>query len=266
MRIHDGYLYFASELVVYRNKLTPGKLIPESKMEVVLTEEYPGRTHWHITKPISFDDKGHMYVPFGAPSNACQDLVRTPGGTPGFAGLDPCPELTDHGGIWQFDANKTGLKQKDGRRFATGIRSVVAMDWNKDDKNLYVVMHGRDDLHLLWPDKFTPWQSAVLPSEEFLRVNDGDNFGWPYSYYDQMQQKNVLAPEYGGDGKMPARDTQYNCPSWGFPAIGRQMIYFFMKVTSFLNITNTAHSLLFMDLLTGHLIRRQVILFVLFLS
>ena len=96
MRIHDGYLYFASELVVYRNKLTPGKLIPESKTEVVLTEEYPGNTHWHITKPISFDDKGHMYVPFGAPSNACQDLIRTPGGTPGFAGLDPCPELIDH--------------------------------------------------------------------------------------------------------------------------------------------------------------------------
>jgi glucose/arabinose dehydrogenase/mono/diheme cytochrome c family protein len=217
MRIHDGYLYFASELVVYRNKLTPGKLIPESKTEVVLTEEYPGNTHWHITKPISFDDEGHMYVPFGAPSNACQDLIRTPGGTPGFAGLDPCPELTDHAGIWQFDADKIGLTQKDGKKFATGIRSVVAMDWNKDDKNLYVVMHGRDDLHLLWPDKFTPWQSAVLPSEEFLRVKEKNNFGWPYSYYDQLQKKNVLAPEYGGDGKMPARDSSVQLPIMGFP-------------------------------------------------
>jgi glucose/arabinose dehydrogenase/mono/diheme cytochrome c family protein len=185
---------------------------------VVLTEEYPRGSHWHITKPVSFDDAGHMYVPFGAPSNACQDLVRTPGGTPGFAGLDPCPELIDHGGIWQFDANKTGLKQSDGRKFATGIRSVVAMDWNKDDKNLYVVMHGRDDLHLLWPDKFTTWQSAVLPSEEFLRVNDGNNFGWPYSYYDQMLKKNVLAPEYGGDGKIPARDSSVQLPIMGFPA------------------------------------------------
>lgn len=217
MRIHSGYLYFASELVVYRNKLTPGKLIPESKTEVVLTEEYSRGSHWHITKPISFDDKGHMYVPFGTPSNACQDLVRTPGGTPGFAGLDPCPELTNYGGIWQFDANKTGLKQSDGRKFATGIRSVVAMEWNTDDKNLYIVMHGRDDLHLLWPGKFTAWQSAVLPSEEFLRVNDGNNFGWPYSYYDQMTRKNVLAPEYGGDGKAPARDSSVQLPIMGFP-------------------------------------------------
>src|SRR4030095_4265068 len=62
MRIHNGYLYFASELVVYRNKLTPGKLIPESKTEVVFTEEDSRGSHWHITKPISFDDKGHMYV------------------------------------------------------------------------------------------------------------------------------------------------------------------------------------------------------------
>ena len=171
MRIHDGYLYYGSELVIYRTKLTPGKLVPESKAEVVLTEDDSLRgSHWHITKPVSFDDKGHMYIPFGAPSNACQDLVRTPGGTPGFAGLDPCPELENYGGIWQFDANKIGLTQKDGKKFATGIRSVVAMDWNKDDKNLYVVMHGRDDLHLLWPDKFTSWQSAVLPSEEFRRV------------------------------------------------------------------------------------------------
>jgi glucose/arabinose dehydrogenase/cytochrome c553 len=217
MRIHKGYLYFASELVIYKNKLTQGKLIPESKMEVVFTDDHKHGSHWHITKPISFDDKGHMYVPFGVPSNACQDLVRTPGGTPGFAGLDPCPELIDHGGIWEFDATKIGLTQKDGRRFATGIRSVVAMDWNKEDKKLYIVMHGRDDLHLLWPDKFTSWQSAVLPSEEFLEVNDGNNFGWPYSYYDQMQKKNVLAPEYGGDGKMPARDSAVQLPVMGFP-------------------------------------------------
>ncbi len=217
MRIHDGYLYYASELVIYRNKLTPGKLIPESATEVVLTEQDTRGSHWHITKPIAFDDNGHMYVPFGAPSNACQDLIRTPGGTPGFAGLDPCPELEKYAGIWQFDVGKNGLTQNDGRKFATGIRSVVAMAWNKDDKNLYVVVHGRDDLHLLWPDKFSQWQSAVLPSEEFIRVKDGNNFGWPYSYYDQIQKKNILAPEYGGDGKMPARDSSVQLPIVGFP-------------------------------------------------
>lgn len=217
MRIHNGYLYYSSELVVYRNRLTPGKLIPESKIEVVLTDDHPHGTHWHITKPVSFDDKGKMYVPFGAPTNACQDIARTPGGTPGIAGLDPCPELEVHGGIWQFDADKTGLIQKDGRKFATGIRSVLAMAWNPLDKNLYVVMHGRDDLHLLWPDKFTRWQSAVLPSEEFQRIKDGSDFGWPYCYYDHFKKKKVLAPEYGGDGSIIGRCSEADKPVMGFP-------------------------------------------------
>ena len=217
MRIHNGYLYFASELVVYRMLLTPGKLVPEGKMDTVFTEEDVRGSHWHITKPVAFDNSGHIYIPFGAPSNACQDLVRTPGGTPGFAGLDPCPELEEYAGIWQFDANKTNLTKKDGKKFATGIRSVVAMDFNSDDNKLYAAVHGRDDLHMLWPGRFTLWQSAVLPAEEFIRIEQGDNYGWPYSYYDQLQHKNVLAPEYGGDGKLPARDNTVKDPLIGFP-------------------------------------------------
>src|ERR671932_85883 len=91
------------------------------------------------------------------------------------------------------------------------------MDWNDVDKNLYVVMHGRDDLHLLWPDKFTRWQSAVLPSEEFQRVKDGSDFGWPYCYYNHMTKKKVLAPEYGGDGNIVGRCSEMDLPVMGFP-------------------------------------------------
>lgn len=217
MRIHNGYLYFSSELVLYRQQLTPGKLIPETEMEIVLTDDHPHGSHWHITKPVSFDNKGNMYVPFGTPSNACQDVMNMPAGIPGARGLDPCPDLEFHGGIWKFDANKLGLTQKDGKRIATGIRSVVAMDWNKADENLYVVMHGRDDLHLLWPEKFSPWQSAVLPSEELQRIKEGDDYGWPYCYYDQLQKKKVLAPEYGGDGKTIGRCEDCKDPVMGFP-------------------------------------------------
>lgn len=213
MRIYKGYLYFSSELAVYRYKLSPGKLVPDSALEVILTDDHAHGMHEHIAKPLAFDDQGHMYVPFGAPSNACQEPKRTPG----LAGLDPCPQLEDHGGIWRFDADKTGQTQKDGYQFATGIRSVVAMDWNPADKNLYIVMHGRDDLLRLWAHKFTPWQSALLPSEEFLRIKDGANAGWPYCYYDQMQQKKVLGPEYGGDGHIVARCRDFEQPLMGFP-------------------------------------------------
>lgn len=217
MRIHKGYLYFSSARAVYRNKLTPGKLIPESKMETILTDDHDHGIHWHITKPVSFDNLGNMFVPFGSPSDACQDLVGTPGGLPGMEGLDPCPELEQHGGIWRFDANKNGQTQKDGVKFATGIRSVVAMDWNPEDNNLYVVMHGRDNLHRLYPNLYSPWEGAVLPSEEFLRVTEGADYGWPYCYYDHLQAKKVLAPEYGGDGEKVGRCSACDDPIMGFP-------------------------------------------------
>ncbi|WPP51237.1 c-type cytochrome [Catalinimonas niigatensis] len=217
MLIHEGYLYYSSATVLFRQQLTDGKLIPESEKEIVLQDDHAHGVHWHITKPVSFDRQGYMYVPFGAPSNACQDLSATPNGAPDGEGLDPCPELEEHGGIWRFEANKTGLTQKDGSLYATGIRSVVAMDWNPVDEHVYVVMHGRDNLHSLFPDRFSPWQSAVLPSEEFLKITEGADYGWPYCYYDQIQKKKVLAPEYGGDGNTIERCADMDLPVMGFP-------------------------------------------------
>jgi glucose/arabinose dehydrogenase/mono/diheme cytochrome c family protein len=213
MRIYNGYLYFSTELEVYRQKLTPGKLIPESEIETVLVDDHAHGRHEHIAKPVTFDDQGFMYVPFGAGSNACQESNRTPNNP----GIDPCPMLEDHGGIWKFDANKLNQTQRDGTRFATGLRSVVALDWNHQDNHLYVVQHGRDDLLRLWSGKFSPWQSAELPSEEFFRVKEGMDAGWPYCYYDQIKEKKVLAPEYGGDGEMIGRCDQYEKPLIGFP-------------------------------------------------
>lgn len=214
MRIHNGYLYFSSELYVYRYKLTPGQLVPDSPQEIVLTDDHPHGMHEHIAKPITFDNEGNLYVPFGAASNACQEKNRTPN----LPGIDPCPMLVDHGGIWRFEANKTGLTQKDGHRYATGLRSVLALDWNPADNTLYALQHGRDDLLMLWAGVYSPWQSAVFPSEEFFRVKAGMDGGWPYCYYDQLQGKKLLNPEYGGDGKRVGRCASCEQPIQGFPA------------------------------------------------
>src|SRR6267378_658364 len=70
--IHDGFLYTSTVKSVLRNKLTPGKLVPESETEVVLTDDDENVVkNWHTTKPLAFDNKRHMYVPFGSPSDAC---------------------------------------------------------------------------------------------------------------------------------------------------------------------------------------------------
>ena len=212
-KIYKGYLYYSSDLVVYRIKLKDNEMIPTGVPEVVLTDDHEHGKHEHITKPIAFDGKGNMYVPFGAPGNACQEPKRTPGAP----GLDPCPQLERHGGIWKFDADKLNQTQKDGTKYATGIRSIVGMDWNSIDDNLYVVAHGRDHLIRMFPEKYGAWESAMLPSEKFLRVTEGSDFGWPYCYYDQMKGKNLLNPEYGGDGEMVGRCDQFDSPVIGFP-------------------------------------------------
>ena len=107
MRIYNDYLYYSTASKVMRQKLTPGKLVPESEVEVILTDDYRNSEYGysHIAKPITFDNEGHMYIQFGSPGDICQpeDLDRIPG-TPG---VDPCPELEWHAGVWRFDANKT---------------------------------------------------------------------------------------------------------------------------------------------------------------
>ena len=52
----------------------------------------------------------------------------------------------------------------------------------------------RDNMHRMWPDLYSPWEAAMLPSEELLKVTEGSDAGWPYYYYDQMQGKKLLKP------------------------------------------------------------------------
>lgn len=218
--IHNGYLYTSTVSQVLRNKLKSGELVPTSETEVVLTDMDPNvARNWHTTKPLAFDKKGNMYVPFGSPSDAGQDIVKYgPTGIPHGKGLDPSPERENHAGIWRFDAGKLNQTQKDGYKFATGIRSVVGMTWNYADDNLYAVMNGIDNFHTIYPDLYTPWQAAVLPSEPLLRVTEGSDFGWPYAYYDHMLKKNVLQPGYGGNSTATeGRAKEFDLPVMGFP-------------------------------------------------
>jgi hypothetical protein len=88
----------------------------------------------------------------------------------GSKGMDPCPILEWHGGIWQFDANKKNQKQADGVRYATGLRNVVGLDWNKQQGELYAMQHGRDQLNTMFSTLYNAEQNAELPSEEFCLV------------------------------------------------------------------------------------------------
>ena len=210
--IYNGYLYFSSDTSVMRYKLIPGELLPNLKPEVIASGFKINRQHG--AKSFTIDQQGNLYVNVGAPSNACQDPDRTLH----TAGQKPCPLLKEFGGIWKFNANKTGQDQiKDGRRFVTGLRNCVALRWNPIVNHLYAVQHGRDQLHEFWPEYFTEDQGVSQPAEEFFQLNEGKNYGWPYTYYDYAKNMKMMAPEYGGDGKI-ADVTNSQLPIMAFPA------------------------------------------------
>lgn len=213
VRWHEGYLYLSSDTAVGRYQMAPGQLLPTGEVEIIVTGLPEQRAH--ASKSFTFDDAGHLYVNVGAPSNACQSPDRRPG----VPGQDPCLLLERHGGIWRFDANKPGQTQeKDGYRFATGLRNVVAIATNPLDRQIYVVQHGRDQLDQVWPDKFTAKQNAELPAEELFRLSDGADFGWPKCYFDLSQKRRVLGPEYGGDGKQVGPCGGFGRTLVAFPA------------------------------------------------
>ena len=207
---HDGYLYFATPTTVERYKWLPGQLKPTGPSEVVV-KDLPEQQE-HRDKGLTFDDSGHLYINVGAPSNACQSRDRRAG----VPGMDPCPILEKHGGVWRFDANKLGQTQDQGVRFATGLRQFPALTWH--DGAVYIVMNNRDQLDTLWPKYFNAQQNATWPAEPMYRATMGDNFGWPYCVFNYTTQKLFLAPEYGGDGKQAGRCSQYSLPIASFPA------------------------------------------------
>jgi glucose/arabinose dehydrogenase len=213
MAIYDDHLFYSSATAVYAIPLD-GNLAPHGESQLAIGG-FGNSGGGHSAKPITFDGEGHLYVQAGVPSNACQVQPRTAGSP----GEQPCSQLEQFGGVWRFIAGNRDQDQLgDGIRYSTGHRNVVALEWNPLSDELFLVMHGRDQLDTLFPDEFTAEQRAELPAEEFHVVAQGDNLGWPYTYYDPIRGERMIAPEYGGDGKTPAPTGEYKEPLIGFPA------------------------------------------------
>jgi glucose/arabinose dehydrogenase/mono/diheme cytochrome c family protein len=212
IKLYENYLYFGSDTAIVRYPMIQGSLVPGEDYEIVATG-FPHERQ-HAAKPFDFDGEGNMYVTVGAPSNACMEQMRTMGSP----GMDPCPILDYAGGIWRFSANSLNQDHlTDGHRYSTGIRHAVALCWNPVANALYAVQHGRDQLHQFFPEMYDQQAGAELPAEEFLKLADGADFGWPYCYYDPFTETKVLAPEYGGDRTITGRCEQKTDPIMAFP-------------------------------------------------
>jgi glucose/arabinose dehydrogenase len=211
IKVKNGWLYASSDEEVYRFKLnSDGTVANAAQPEKIITGLIARGEH--EPKAITLDNSGNIYVNIGAYSNSCQIEDRKPGSL----GKKPCPILDSAAGIWQFKADKLNQTYGDGTRYATGLRNVVGLDWNTTTNTLFVMQHGRDQLHTIFPKLYTDKQNAELPAECLYELHKGSNAGWPYIYYDQFQDKKILAPEYGGDGKKTGGEDAIN-PVVAFP-------------------------------------------------
>jgi len=207
----DG-LYVEVDDRIVRYRLKRGERVPSAAPTVVI-DGLPMDGD-HMMHGIAIDRAGNLFVNSGSASNTCEKENRQPGSI----GNDPCTELETRAGIWRYSASATNQHFSPAQRYATGIRNSGGLAFDAAGR-LFAVQHGRDQLSQSWPALYTTEQGAETPAEELLHVTQGDDFGWPYCYFDGAQNKLVLAPEYGGDGgKAIGRCADKKGPVAAYPA------------------------------------------------
>jgi glucose/arabinose dehydrogenase len=204
MALRSPWLYSSSVTSVLRYRLDSGSLAIGAPDTVVTGFPDGG----HSSRSLAFDDAGNLFVNIGSDTNACWSSGH---------GLDPCPELDGRAGIWRFDSTRFHQVHDVSHRFATGIRNAVGLAWNPSLHALYATQHGRDGLHNSYPKLYSVEKSDDTPSEELLKVEAGDDYGWPYCYHDRALGRRVLAPEYGGDATKAGRCVDKKLPVAAFP-------------------------------------------------
>jgi glucose/arabinose dehydrogenase len=211
MALQGPWLYVSSVTSVLRYRLEPGSLAPVGAPDTVVTG-FPD-TGGHSSRSLALDDSGNLFVNIGSDTNACH-LPGMPNDVPG---PDPCSELDVRAGIWRFDPKRLHQVYDVSQRYATGIRNAVGLAWSPSLHALYATQHGRDGLHQNFPKLYSTEKGNDTPSEELMKVEAGDDYGWPYCYHDRVLGRRVLAPEYGGDANKPGRCADKKLPVLAFP-------------------------------------------------
>jgi glucose/arabinose dehydrogenase/mono/diheme cytochrome c family protein len=206
----DG-LYVESHDRILRYAMVKGQIAPAGEPSLILSDLPVSGDH--PMHPFAIDAKGQLFVNSGSATNSCEEKNRQPGSR----GLDPCRETETRAGIWMYSADRAGQHFSPAERYATGIRNAGGISFDSAGR-MFTVQHGRDQLWQNWPALYTREEGVERPAEELMAFTKGSDFGWPYCYYDGIRKRRVLAPEYGGDGKVVGRCADKAPPVAAFPA------------------------------------------------
>jgi len=128
--LYNGALYAEVNDRIVRYKLPKDGIAPTTPPETIVSG-LP-LTGDHPMHPFAINAKGELFVDVASATNSCQKANRMPKSP----GLQPCTELETRGGIWRYDANKTGQAFSPAERFATGIRNADGISIDETDQGL----------------------------------------------------------------------------------------------------------------------------------
>jgi len=207
-----GGLYVEETDKIVRYPLTAGQLAPTGAPTTVLSGM--PLTGDHPMHPFAITADGTLLVNSGSATNTCE----SPNRQPGAKGAVPCVEQQTRAGLWAYRADRTNQVFSPAERWATGIRNTGGISFDSSGR-VYGVQHGRDQLSQNWPALYTTEQGVERPAEILYAPFKGADYGWPTCYYDGIQGRHVLAPEYGGDGgKTQGICARATPPVAAFPA------------------------------------------------
>lgn len=165
MLVLKNYFYIANTDGLYRYPYTEGelKLFTEKGKKIVELPAGGYNNHW-TRNLLANADGSKIYISVGSASNVAEHGIET--------------EFR-RANILEVNPDGSGE-----RIYASGLRNPVGMDWNPANKELWTAVNERDELgDDLVPDYITS-------------VKEGGFYGWPYSYYGQIED-----PRMKGQGK-----------------------------------------------------------------
>jgi glucose/arabinose dehydrogenase len=143
LAFHDGALYVADFIAVWKLAYTNGAIHPGARTRV--TRDGFGPLGGHSTRDIAFDRDGALYVAIGSMSNIDEEMP---------------PRAT----VQKADA------QGHLSTFASGTRNPVGIALYPGTNDIYVTVNERDG-----------YGDGLVP-DYLTRVQQGDFYGWPYAY------------------------------------------------------------------------------------
>ena len=160
IEIDGDTIFLVSEKKILKGTLGEGGMI--EGVETLVDDLPDGDQHGHRTVALGPD--GMLYVNLGSSCNDCTETVEE-------------------------NATIIRLNPEDGSGraiFASGLRNAEGFDWHPVSGDMWGTDHGID------------WRGDDTPPEEINLLAEGNNYGWPYCYAEQVA--NLAIPYPPPDG------------------------------------------------------------------